>query len=136
MIKLISVAVLLLSFRTFAEPSTPDLLLDISFEKNHMHHRYSIKEVFDKGSTYVLSFTDERQKTQSMKISEDQARSIKNRATRIIWENLYRKPASSTNCLVYVTLKTDSEQTKICKDNAVLVGESYGFLNALRGAFR
>jgi hypothetical protein len=112
-----------------ATKSSP--LLEVNFEKDKKTHQYLITQKAGQQAGYVLSFKDEKHRVKSREISRHQAELIKDEATRIIWENQYRKSASSGECREYMNLKTDLDNTKICYQNPVAVGRAFGFINSL-----
>lgn len=106
-------------------------VLEVNFERAKKTHTYKIIKSVSKKTEYSLLFTDEKRKTKSHKLSQRQADQIKNEATRIIWENQYRKPAAADSCREYMNIKTDSEKSKICYENKAAVGRAFGFISSL-----
>ncbi len=127
---------LFLSIDAFAETTKKNVVLEVNFERNGKSHQYLISNSFTKKPEFIMTFKNEKKKPQTRKISQRQADLIKSDATRIIWENQYRKPSSIDKCRVYATVKTDSEKTRVCYENKVLVGQTFGFLNSLNSLFR
>lgn len=123
-------AVIICSFGAFAK-TKQTAILEVSFERAKKSHVYKIVKSASKKSEYNLLFTDEKRKTKSHRLSQRQAEQIKNEATRIIWENQYRKPASTDSCREYMTIKTDLEKSRICYENKASVGRAFGFINSL-----
>ncbi len=133
--KIVIACLFLLSTSAVAESSKKSVVLDVNFERNGKSHQYFITKNIGKKTDFVLNFIDEKRKPKSRKISQRQADLIKSDATRIIWENQFRKPASSESCREYAMIKTDSEKTRICFENKVSVGRTFGFLNSLNKVF-
>ena len=134
--KLIIVSSLLFSLSTLAEVVNKNLMLEVNFEANKKSHQYLVTKISGKKPEYIISFKNEKNKTRSRKISQRQAELIKNDATRIIWENQYRKPSSTDSCREYVNIKTDSEKTRVCYENRASTGRAFGFLNSLNSIFK
>lgn len=122
--------VILFSFGAFAK-TRPSAILEVKFERAKKTHIYKIIKSASKRADYKLLFTDEKRKTKSVGLSQGQAEQIRNAATRIIWENQYRRPAAIAKCREYLTIKTDLEKSIICHENRVAVGRAYGFINSL-----
>jgi len=110
-------------------------LLEVNFEKGNKAHRYSVAPDSKKKNSYVISFVNEKRKIKNKQISANQFESIKNEATRIIWENQYRKPASFENCKEYMNLRLNVDKVRICQQNVRMTGKSFGFLNSLHHIF-
>ena len=106
-------------------------LFNIEFKKNKVNHQYILKQG---NSKYLLIFRDGKKTLKKQFISQDQAEFIKGKARKILWRNKY-KSKSIKGCIDYVTLKLDKDRTVVCAQNTKLVGQSYGFLNALRSFF-
>jgi hypothetical protein len=133
---LLLVIPLFLSIEAFAGTAKKNVVLDVNFERNGKAHQYLITKGIGKKPDFLMIFVNEKKKTQTRKISQRQADLIKNDATRIIWENQYRKPSSSESCREYATVKTDAEKTRVCYENKALVGRTFGFLNSLNSIFK
>ena len=121
---------LFISFEANAKTQT-STMLEVRFERNRKPHLYLITKSLVKKPVYTLTFTNEKRQIKNRRISQSQAELIKNEATRIIWENQYRKPASTDSCREYMSLKTDSEKTRICYENKISTGRAFGFINSL-----
>ena len=132
--KLLLIIFASLSIEAMAVSAKKSVVLDVNFERNGKAHQYLITKSLSKKTEFVMIFTDEKKKTKSRKISQRQADLIKSDATRIIWENQYRKP-SSESCREYARIKTDSEKTRICYESKSDVGRTFGFLNSLNKVF-
>lgn len=121
---------LFISFGASAKVKT-STMLEVSFERNKKSHLYLVTKSLVKKPVYTLIFTNEKRQIKNRRISQSQAELIKNEATRIIWENQYRKPASTESCREYMSLKIDSEKTRVCHENKISTGRAFGFLNSL-----
>lgn len=121
---------LYISLVTSAKVKT-STILEVSFERNGKFHFYQITKRLLKTPVYTLIFTNEKRQIKNRRLSQSQAELIKNEATRIIWENQYRIPASTKSCREYMRLKTDSEKTRICYENKVSTGQAFGFIHSL-----
>ncbi len=115
--------------------SSKIVVLDVNFERNGKVHKYLIVKSVGKKSDFIMTFMDEKKKQKSKKISQRQADLIKSDATRIIWENQYRRSSSSESCREYAMIRTESEKTRICYENKSDVGRTFGFLNSLNSIF-
>lgn len=135
--KSILIAILFCSIgATAAKTQTKDLL-EVTFERGSKTHRYTISSVIkNKKRNYVLSFINEKKKVRTHQLTSKQYEAIKNEATRIIWDNQFRKPASYENCKEYLSLKTADEKARICYQNVSTTGKSFGFLNSLNYFFQ
>jgi hypothetical protein len=130
------VVTILVSFHAVASAARKKVVLDVNFERSGKGHHYFITETYGKKPDFVMTFINEKRKVKTLKLSQAQALAMKRDAVSIIWENQYRKPSSSENCLEYARIKTDSEKTKICYENKTAVGRAFGYLNALNSVFR
>lgn len=122
----------LMSICAYASPS----LIEVHFERQKKEHQYSITKDTKKKNGYIFSFINEKRKIKNKSISSSQFQQIKNEATRLLWANQFRKPASFENCKEYMSLKIGTETTRICQQNNSLTGKSYGFLNSLNNLIK
>lgn len=127
----------LFSTQVLASKAKSDVLLDVSFEQTKVNHKYTLEKTLEKEPAYTLIFKDKNKKAERLKVSRTQAELILNEATRIIWDSQYRHPAkAAAPCQIYMRLNTKNEKAKICRENPVLTGRSYGFLNSLHGLLK
>ncbi len=127
---------LVLAAGALAGPTQKKTVLEVNFERSNKRHTYLITSSVSKKPSFTLSFQNEKKKMKSLSISERQTELIKNQATRIIWGNQYRKPASVEDCREYLSIKTDLDKTRVCYENKVATGESFWFLNSLNQMFK
>lgn len=128
--------VILLTFLFCASSFAQSNLLEVHFEKQKKEHHYSIKKDQKKKNSYIFSFINEKRKVKNKHITSKQFEQIKNEATRLLWANQFRKPASFENCKEYMTLIIENEKTRVCQQNNNLTGRSYGFLNSLNNLIK
>jgi hypothetical protein len=124
--------VLLLSGHAFAIDAK-NVVLELKFDKKGYDHIYQVEQVAEK---YVLHFTDEKMKIKKHNLSSNDYKNISYKANQIIWENLYRKPASIKKCLTYATLKNDFGSTLICQQNVKTTANTFALLNSLNQFFK
>ncbi len=127
---------IIFSFELMAKNLKKNTILHVNFEKNGKTHKYLIEQINSKKPEFLMSFVNEKNKTQTKKVSKRQVDLLRGDATRIIWKNQYRKPSSNINCREYAVINTDLEKTRICYENKISVGRTFGFLNSLNRFFQ
>jgi hypothetical protein len=132
--KAFGIILILLSASIAGAKGKSSTLLEVGFTHDKKVHQYFLTKTSAKTPVFTLSFKDEKRKLMTRQISQSQANFITGEATRLIWENQYRKPATSDNCHPYVDLKTDVDKTRICYENRALTARAFGFLNSLNAS--
>ena len=128
-----SMLILLISFSAPAEVKKS--LLQVNYQRNGVKHTYEIFPTLTKKSSFSLAFTNQKNLTKSKELSEREMLQFKNEATRIIWENDFRRSIPKSRCQPYVTIVTPEEKTRVCMENKSAVGRALGFLNSLNQRF-
>lgn len=126
------VLLLLLITTTGVAAESTNILLEVRFKRDQDKHTYKLSE--KSKDQFVFTFDDGKE-IKNLSLTKSEADNIKTDATRIIWENQYRAKKQK-NCSEYVTLKTPSDRAVVCKENTVIVGKAFGFLNRLNQMFQ
>lgn len=104
-------------------------IFDLVYKKANTHHRYIlIKDTEKKGHT--LRFVDGT-KVVNKPLSDYQAKNLQNYANHISWDSQYRKPTAVKNCTVFAQLKSRTSTAKVCTEDAVNTGKTFGLMNEL-----
>ncbi len=125
--------VLLLSMSTYGVKNK-NIVLEVKFDKNAKLHNYLIEKISDE--KYVLYFTDQNKKPKRYDLSKDEYQNISYKANKIIWENLYRKPATVKKCLPYATIKNNFDSILVCQQNIQATANTFVLLSYLNKLYK
>mgnify|MGYP001609480538 CR=1 FL=1 len=128
---LTAILIFVLPSLVFAAPKKQLNVFEVAFVDSGANERFEVKKSLGKVPVYTLTHTKKKAKPQQRQISAKQAELFRSEIVRLIWKNEYRKPASKKVCSLYATLSDGDAKTKVCKENAAAVGETYGLLVSL-----
>lgn len=109
---------------------------DLMFKGPEGNHRYTLLKQVN-NPHYILIFKEGKQ-VRKRKLNLYQAQGLLQIATQITWSSKYRKPAmqlKEASCHTYALLQSGSTQTKVCTEDTVNTGKTFGLLNQMYRLF-
>lgn len=132
--KKILFALIMMAASTALAKKKPETLAEVYFKGKDIQHKYTLLKT-GKTPVFKLVFYENKNKPREKVLSKSQANSIKGEATRIVWNSLYRKPASLKKCTPYASVVSGSDKADVCREDAKQTGPTFGLLNTLRSMF-